>query len=130
MAVSFKEMSADAFERLARRLVEREFAHLPDDAKELPFVGGHPFCYYDRAAQKEVVLQALRAMRWAESELPPWMLPLPLTAEACSALFNRPHGNDYRANCRADLRGRYGMYLRSGAWDLTYVKPFEEFCAG
>lgn len=57
------------------------------------------------------------------------MLPLPLKAEACQALFNRPCGDDYRANCRAALRGRYGMHARTMDWVIERLTPFEIFCA-
>lgn len=33
----FSDLSAEVFERLARRQVEREFATLPPDARELPY---------------------------------------------------------------------------------------------
>jgi hypothetical protein len=124
MDMSFKDMSADAFERLARRQVDRAFVGLPDDPDApLPWIGHFP---HERAVQKEVVLQALRAVRWAESELPPWMLPLLLKAEDCVALFNGPHQGDRRSA----LRGEYGLELRSLWWDISRARPFEIFCAG
>jgi len=82
-------MSADAFVRLARRQVERAFEGLPDDVTELPLIGGAPFCHLARPEQKQVVVAALVATRWAETELPPWMLPLLLKPEDCVAMFQR-----------------------------------------
>ena len=64
--VSFKDMSADAFERLAQRLVEREFADLPADVEELPIIGRWPHPEYQRDLQKQLAIRALVAARWAE----------------------------------------------------------------
>ena len=129
MDVMFRDISAAAFERLARRQVEREFANLPPDARELPFIGGWPFLDCERAEQKRYAVAALCCARWAENELPPWMLPLLLRAKDCQALFNRPCGDDYRANCRARLRGDYGMHALTMHWVIERLTPFEIFCA-
>ena len=122
MEVSFRDISADAFERLVRRQVDRAFETVPDDPDApLPWIGHFP---HDRAVQKQVVVAALCCVRWAETELPPWMLPLPLRVEDCIALFNGPH----QGNRRASLRGNYGLHARTMWWNTANMQPFEIFC--
>ena len=63
--MEFRDISAAAFERLATRQVEREFAGLPDDPDApLPWIGHFP---HERAVQKQVVISALCAVRWFET---------------------------------------------------------------
>jgi hypothetical protein len=125
MDVNFKDMSADAFERLARRQVERAFEGLPDDARELPYIGGWPFIHCERVEQKQLAVAALCCTRWFELEAPPWAQPLPLTAEACRELFNGPH----QTNRRSRLRGEYGLHARELDWVVERMTPFEVFCS-
>ena len=124
--MEFRKISAAAFEQFARRQVERVFEDLPLDARELPYIGGWPFIHYERAEQKQMAVRALCCARWAETESPPWVLPLPLTDEACVALFNGPH----RGNRRSRLRGEYGLHARTMGWVVERMTPFEMFCAG
>ena len=49
--MEFRDISAAAFERLARRQVEREFAGLPPDARSATSVD-RPFPDHERADQK------------------------------------------------------------------------------
>ena len=69
----------------------------------------------------------LRTM--GRNELPPWMLPLLLTSQRLSGAVQSPGGDDYRANCRAALRGRYGMHALTMHWVIERLTPFEIFCA-
>ena len=119
-------ISALEAEAAIAALVERAFEGLPPDAGYLPIIGGWPFLDCNRTKQKQTAVAALNAVRWAEFELPPWMLPLLLKAEDCVALFNGPHQGDRRSG----LRGEYCLELRSMWWDIPRLRPFEMFCAG
>ena len=119
------EASMREFERQVKIKVERAFEALPDDAGELPWIGGEPFSHCNRATQKQVVTAALVARQWFTHEAPEWAQPLPLKAEDCYALFNGPH----RGNRRSRLVGEYGLMLRGSWWDTACVPPFEVFCA-
>lgn len=128
MSNSYEQMLETALRELEHLVVdqvEREFEALPDNADELPLIGGEPFCYFDRATQKKAAVAALLAKQWFEYEAPKWAQPLPLTAEACYARFNGPHQRDLRAR----LVGEYGLRLREARWDLQLAPKFEVFCS-
>ena len=77
-----QEASAQELERAIERRVEHEFeAARRSGARETPIIGGafDP----DDADLKHDVVRALLARKWAERELPPWMLPLPLSYDDC-----------------------------------------------
>jgi hypothetical protein len=124
-----KEASAQELERALERWVKREFeAALQGGAREVPIIGGElapPEEPAERAEQMRWVVRAILARKWAESELPPWMLPLPLSADACYDLFNGVN----QGNRRCRLRGEYGLYLRGMGWEIEHADPFEVFCA-
>jgi hypothetical protein len=106
-------------------MVDRAFAGLADDPDApLPWIGVFP---QRRSVQKQMVTAALRARVWFKFEAPLWAQPLLLKAEDCQALFKRPHGDDYRANRGAALRGDYGLHAREVWWDLKNMRPFEVF---
>ena len=119
------EASLRELERVVVHQVESEFEALPDNDSELPWIGGEPFCYCERATQKNVVIAALLARKWFESEAPRWAQPLPLKFEDCIALFNGPH----RGNFRSRMVGEYGIVLRSMRWNLQRIPKFEVFCS-
>lgn len=118
------EVSMREFERQIESEVEREFAALPDDACETPWID-EEFFPLGRAALKQLVIAARCCQRWFELEAPRWAPPLPLKRDDCVALFNGVH----RGNQRSMLVGRYGIVLRGMHWDYKRALPFEVFCA-
>jgi hypothetical protein len=84
----FRELTADAFERLARRQVAAAFEAnrtSPKPSREIPIIGWmHGFFGYDPRGSREehaelerLVVRALLARKWfGESQLPGWMKPL------------------------------------------------------
>jgi hypothetical protein len=118
-----QEASAQELERALERRVEHEFeAARQAGAREAPIIGGafDPDGPLDADLMRDVV-RALLARKWAERELPPWMLPLPLSFNDCVC--------DGYSNRRVLLRAQYGMHLRGALWYLQYAMPFELFCA-
>jgi hypothetical protein len=125
--MEFRDISAAAFEKFARRQVDRVFEGVPLDAAVLPVIGdAWPFQHCDRATQKQVAVTALCALRWFETEAPIWAQPLLLKAEECYPLLNNHPCGRHR---RAFLRGSYGMHARSMSWNIERMTPFELFCA-
>ena len=122
-----QEASAQELERALERRVERLFeVALQSGARETPIIGGafDPNAPVEEHAElMHDVVRALLARKWAESELPKWMLPLPLTFDDCVL-----DGRDVY-NRRVMLRATYGMHLRGAFWHLQYAQPFELFCA-
>lgn len=112
------------FERAIVDQVEAEFAALPNDICETPWID-EEFFPLGRVALKQLVIKALCARRWFEFEAPRWAEPLPLKRNDCHALYNGVH----RGNQRSMLVGRYGVMLRGMHWDCQRAPPFEVFCA-
>jgi hypothetical protein len=120
------DISEKEFERLIQRSVKEKFEAIRGrTGVKLPWIGD-PYYPEQHDDQYQSVLQALRCRRWFEFEAPPWAQPLPLSDEACIALFNGPN----RDNRRLHMVGRYGQRLRGMNWNYQRATPFEIFCAG
>src|SRR5215472_13827141 len=99
-----QDISEKEFERAIKHLVAQKFEALRGRTDvEVPWIDD-PYYPEQHDALQALVMQALRCQRWAESELPPWALPLPLSFEDCLACFNGPN----RSSRRGWLVGEYG----------------------
>jgi len=119
------DVSEKEYERVIQRLVTQRFEAIRGQTDiKVPWIDD---LYYPEQhdALQQRVLQALRCRRWAESELPPWALPLPLSLNDCTALYNGLN----RGSRRGYLIGQYGILLRGRGWEWKCAPPFEEFCA-
>jgi hypothetical protein len=114
------------FEAKVGNLVEAEFerAHAAmreGGSCEVPIIGGD-WAQGDEDELQQHAMQALKCRKWFEFEAPLWCQPLPLTENACVALFNQP-------NRRLNPIGRYGRMLRGLRWRYETAMRFELFMA-
>ena len=105
MAVSFRDMSADAFERPARR--SSMGGGLRADRSKA--VGGPRPVRHPLVRNRGAAVGAAPAV---ESR----------------RLLRAVHGS-HQGNRRSHLRGEYGLMLRGMWWDVARAPPFEVFCA-